>query len=60
MAEEDDQGYRRLVETFSVGCSRLVQLLRWDGQKQDRLREYISEMINEAIESVVEEFGLDE
>ncbi|MEA3439571.1 MAG: hypothetical protein U9R58_04745, partial [Chloroflexota bacterium] len=60
MAEQDDQGYRRLVETFSVGCSRLVQLLRWEGVKQDRLGEYISEMIDVALKEVVEELGLDE
>lgn len=58
MEEDDDREYCHLVEIFSVGCSRLVRLLRLDVQKYDRLQASIQEAISEALRQVNEEFRL--
>jgi site-specific recombinase XerC len=50
--------YIKLTEIYSIGCSRLMRLLRTEGSEQDQLTAYVNEQIDTAIREVQEEWNL--
>ena len=54
----EDEDYMHLVEIYSIGCNRLVGLLRVGLGDADRLTVYLREQIERAIQEVGKELKI--
>jgi hypothetical protein len=59
-AEEKGEGreYIHMAEIYSIGCNRLVRLLKAEGDDPGQLGAYVWAVFEKAIDQVVEEWGL--
>jgi hypothetical protein len=53
----DVQELITMVEVYSVGCSRLLPLLRAEGNSSDRLSDYVKGLLEQAKREMMEEYG---
>ena len=60
METEENEDYMHLTEIYSLGCNRLLGLLRAGRGDGDRLKNYVHEAIVTAIQEVSKELGLGE
>jgi hypothetical protein len=60
METVEDEEYMHLAEIYSIGCNRLLGLLRAGRGDGNRLKNYVHEAIVTAIREVGKELGLEE
>ena len=58
MEAEEPGEYMQLTEVYNTGCNRLVRMLRRMGKDQDKVRAYLKDAIDQAIDEVTKELGL--